>query len=144
MTKVELHLWRTVPSENLYFGRLSFWALNRSFAERFGAWTGQPEISAFGVDRSSELYEYRRRIDAQRVLDLRDATGWLRLPEPIRPKRLAPLMRVSSTAILRLAEAFSDVGLRWVIFYEGAFEGLIQAQAVYLGKGRLRPRRCTE
>jgi hypothetical protein len=130
-----LSLWRAARSASPYFGFGSYWALTHDFAARFGQWVERPEtqraLAAKGVDGPTELYSITVHEPAECVWDLRTAAdgtpGSFRTYEPRYIELAAPKL--------------ASKGIRWVIWFEGLWEGHLDPQALYLGSEDLKPTR---
>ena len=95
-------VWRAASADNPYLGFGSYWTNSRSFAQRFSLWAKEQ-----GHDTDC-LYRTTVGPDDP-VLDPRH--------------RLVP-----SSVVNDLRDDFADLGYRWIVFYEGVFDGVISPQ----------------
>jgi hypothetical protein len=117
---VAVRLYRSDVADDPYFGRGSFWTPSVAFARKFSLWTQEPDVKRRRGQAATALYA----VEAER-----DGT-WLDLTNPH--------LLVPSSEVTRRVASLAACGYRWVLFYEGVYEGVISAQAVYLGDEPLR------
>jgi hypothetical protein len=126
-----LTLWRAAVTAEPWFGPLSFWALSEHGALWFAQWIGRAQNQdALAADGAAErvgpraIYSADVVVANERVLDLTTSA-------------VGGSLFVSSAVIVRLFEAGRLDHLDWVLFHEGAVEGEVLAQAVYVGRDRV-------
>ncbi len=115
-------LYRAAERSGGYFGQGSYWTPSRSFAKRFRLWAAREQDAIERRDMALWVLDVEE--PEERILDLRSPGAVLLFDSPSMNKRVA---------------ALSDAGYGWVFFYEGASEGNISPQAIYLGSDVLRP-----